>query len=152
METYSVPVQIRWADIDQNRHVIHSAYYDYGAMARIHFFNAHGLTSAKMEEIHVGPIIFREEALFRREIRLEDSIEIDLVLSRASQDLSKWSFRHRIVKADGTIAAILTLDGAWIHTEKRKLTAPGEFIRNVMDSMPKSEDFEWIIKAEASGK
>ena len=149
MKKFSIPVQIRWADIDQNRHVVHSAYYDYGAMARIRFLSDMGLTTGKMAELGIGPVIFREEAVFRREISLEDSIEIDVEVSQAMPDYSRWTIMHHLIKAGGQLTAIITLDGAWIDLEKRKLTAPGEFVKKVFDDMPKSTEFQWLQKVQA---
>src|SRR6185295_18354328 len=110
MQKHSLPIQIRWADIDQNRHLRHSVYYDYGAMARITFLSEMGLTAEKLEELKIGPIIFREEAIFKREINLEDKIEIDVELTKGTPDFSRWAIRHSIIKKDGTVAAILNLD------------------------------------------
>jgi len=42
MSDFTMPVQIRWADIDQNRHLRHSVYYDYGAMMRMNVLYANG--------------------------------------------------------------------------------------------------------------
>jgi len=151
MEKYSLPIQIRWADIDQNRHLRHSVYYDYGAMVRIAFLSSNGLTAEKLEELKIGPIIFREEALFKREINLEDKIEIDVELTKASPDFSRWTIRHTITKKDGTIAAILNLDGAWIDIEKRKLAAAPELIQKIFRDFPKSRDFQTAAK-EVVGK
>jgi acyl-CoA thioester hydrolase len=141
MEKYSQPLQIRWSDIDQNRHLRHSVYYDYGAMVRVAFLSSMGLTSKKMEELNIGPVLFREEIIFKREIRLEDEVTIDVVLSKSTHDHSRWSLRHHFVKADGTLAAVLTIDGAWIDLEKRKLAKPGKFIQEVFEAFPKAEDF-----------
>ena len=146
MKRYSKQVQIRWSDIDQNRHLRHSVYYDFGAFIRIAFLTEQGLTAAKMEELKVGPIIFREEAIFKKEIRPEDFIEMDVELLKSTPDFSRWSLRHHLKKADGTIAAILNLDGAWIDIEKRKLTVPGEIIRNAFEHFPKSEEYTPIKK------
>lgn len=150
MKKYSKPVQIRWSDIDQNRHLRHSVYYDYGAMIRISFLSEHGLTTHKMGELNIGPILFREEAVFRREIKLEDEIEIDVELVKTTPDFARWTLRHHFTKSDGALAAILTMDGAWMDIEKRKLTSPTEFIQHIFDSFPKSADFEMIIKKEKS--
>jgi acyl-CoA thioester hydrolase len=146
MEKYSLPIQIRWADIDQNRHLLHSVYYDYGAMVRITFLSGMGLSAEKMEELKIGPIIFREEAIFRREINLEDEIEIDMELVKATSDFARWTIRHTITKKDGTVAAILNLDGAWIDIQKRKLTSPGEFIQKIFRAFPKSADFQMMTR------
>ena len=66
MQKFALPIQVRWSDIDQNRHLRHSVYYDYGATVRISCFSEHGLTNLKFEELHIGPILFREEAVFKR--------------------------------------------------------------------------------------
>lgn len=136
-------IQIRWADIDQNRHLRHSVYYDYGAMARMHFLATQGLTTHKLEELNIGPILFREEAIFRREIKLEDKIAIEVLLSKATQDYSRWSLQHKFMKEGDTLAATLTVDGAWMDLGKRKLTLPPDFIRSIFDSFPKAETFAW---------
>jgi acyl-CoA thioester hydrolase len=142
-ETFSRVIQIRWADIDANRHLRHSAYYDYGATLRMMFFGESGLSTQKLEELQIGPISFREEAIFRREIRLEDKITVDIALVRTTPNYSRWSFRHNFTKADGSLAAIINIDGAWIDLVKRKLTAPGEFVQAMLERCPRSEDFQF---------
>lgn len=144
MEKFSLPIQVRWSDIDQNRHLRHSAYYDYGATVRIDCFSKHGLTNLKFEELRIGPILFREEAIFKREIKFEDKITVDLMVTKATSDFSRWSVRHHFYKEDGTLSAIINLDGAWIDVLKRKLAVPDEFIQKVFDDFPKSQDFELI--------
>ncbi len=144
MQKFSTPIQIRWADIDQNRHLRHSVYYDYGAMARIEFLNNHGLTSEKFEELHMGPILFREEAIFRREIKFGDSVTVDVELVKASADFSRWSMRHHFTKQDGTLSAMVNIDGAWINIIERKLATPTPFIQSVFKDLPRSNDFSWI--------
>lgn len=143
MSTFSLPIQVRWSDIDQNRHVRHSAYYDYGAMARISCFAQHGLTTERLEEFNIGPVLFREEAVFRRELRFEDIVSIDMTLVRSLPDFSRWTIRHQIFKGE-TLAAVLTLDGAWIDTQRRKLTVPNESIQKIFTEFPKAEDFSWV--------
>jgi acyl-CoA thioester hydrolase len=145
MQKFSLPVQVRWSDIDQNRHLRHSAYYDYGATARIACFSQQGLTNLKLEELHIGPILFREEAIFKREIKFEDKIIIDMVVTRATTDYSRWSFRHHLYKDDGMLCAILNLDGAWIDVVKRKLAVPDMFVQSIFQNFPKTEDFEIIV-------
>ncbi len=145
MQKFSLPIQVRWSDIDQNRHLRHSAYYDYGATVRIACFSQHGLTNLKFEELHIGPILFREEAIFKREIKFEDKITVDLNVTKATADYSRWSIRHHLYKEDGTLCAVINLDGAWIDIVKRKLAVPNEFIQTVFQDFPKAEDFESII-------
>jgi acyl-CoA thioester hydrolase len=148
MDKFYLPIQVRWSDIDQNRHLRHSAYYDYGATVRIACFSQHGLTNLKFEELRIGPILFREEAVFKREIKFEDSIAVDLFVTKATRDFSRWSVRHHFIKADGTLAAIINLDGAWMDILARKLAVPDAFIQSVFDDFPKSDDFQLIERTK----
>jgi len=143
---YVKTIQIRWADIDANRHLRHSAYYDYGATLRMMILSENGLTTEKLEQLQIGPVLFREEAVFRREIRLEDVITVDVELLKATPDYGRWSIRHNFLKADGSLAAVINIDAAWIDMVKRKLTVPDESIQKILANFPKPDDFEFIVK------
>lgn len=144
MDKFSLDLQVRWSDIDANRHLRHSVYYDYGALCRMEILSSIGLTTKKLEEIGIGPILFREEAVFRREIVFEDKIRINTEIIKASEDYSRWSIRHQIIKADDTLAATLQVDGAWIDMSKRKLAVPDQFVQNIFAQIPKSPEFEFL--------
>jgi acyl-CoA thioester hydrolase len=147
MEKFSIPIQVRWSDIDQNRHLRHSVYYDYGATVRISCFSEHGLTNLKFDELHLGPILFREEAVFKREIKFEDRVTVDMVVIKATRDFARWSIRHHLYKEEGTVlAAVINMDGAWIDIIRRKLAIPPEEVQKIFDDFPKSEEFTWTEK------
>ncbi|HVZ26849.1 MAG TPA: acyl-CoA thioesterase [Sediminibacterium sp.] len=143
MNGYQQEIQLRWCDLDPNFHVRHSVYYDFGAAVRMDYLAAQGLTAAVMQENQLGPILFREEARFLREIKLEDRLQIHLQLVKARKDMSRWTFRHEIWKNGNTLAAILTVDGAWMDTRLRKLTAPPAVFRSIFEQVPRSDDFTW---------
>jgi acyl-CoA thioester hydrolase len=148
MNPFVLPISLRWADIDANRHLRHSVYYDFAAAMRMNVLISQGLTSSRLEELHIGPILFREEAIFKREILLEDKLTIDARVTRCTEDFGRLSIQHRIVKEDGTLAAIINVDVAWIDLEKRKLTVPPESVRHVFEQWPKTGDFQLIIPAK----
>ena len=137
------PIQLRWSDFDPNFHLRHSVYYDFGAMARVEFLSRCGLTVEMMQTHHLGPVLFREEAVFRKEVRPGDTIYINLLITKLRPDFSRFSFRHEIVKADQTLCAVMNLDGAWIDTRMRKLTVPPPIAVEMLEQLPKSEDFTW---------
>lgn len=143
MNEFSRAVQLRWSDLDPNFHVRHSVYYDWGAFVRVEFLNEHGLTARVMQELQFGPILFREECIFRREIRSGDEVRISLEITRSKQDFSRWTIRHLLTKSDGTLCAQLTVDGAWMDVTKRKLASPPEKVHEVFSRMPRAQDFEW---------
>ena len=144
MSAYSRAVDIRWSDLDPNFHLRHSVYYDWGAFCRIEYFNEHELTPDVLYKLHMGPILFREECVFRREIRLGDAVSIDLKIMKARKDFSRWSIQHHITKHGGELAAVLSVDGAWMNVLQRKLATPPEAIWHVFEAMPKDEKFEWM--------
>jgi acyl-CoA thioester hydrolase len=137
MEKYFKEVQIRWSDLDPN------VYYDWGAFCRISFLDENGLTSEVLKNLQIGPILFREECVFRKEIKMGDKVTIDLELIKSKKDFSRWSFRHNIIKNGDIVAAALTVEGAWLDVVKRKLATPGEEVISVFSSMPFSKDFQW---------
>ncbi len=130
--------------MDANRHLRHSAYYDYAAAMRIMVLGDSGLTLKKLEEFEIGPIVFREEAIFKREIRLDDKITVDVVIVKSTPDFSRWSLRHQFIKEDGTLAAIVNIDGAWLDLIKRKLVVPNELVQSIFASFPKGPDYELV--------
>ena len=144
MKEFSRIIQIRWADLDPNFHVRHSVYYDWGAFCRIEYFNEHGLSPDMMTQLQFGPILFREECVFRREIRLGDELMINLQVTRSRKDYSRWSIQHQIIKNGGTLCAALTVDGAWMNVMQRKLMTPPEKIHAIFEQMPRAEGFEWL--------
>ncbi|MBS1622409.1 MAG: acyl-CoA thioesterase [Bacteroidetes bacterium] len=148
MESYTLPIQIRWSDIDANNHMRHSAFYDYGAWMRIMFLAAKGIDMQWMKEHQNGPILFREEAIFKREIRFEDKVTINVEITKSTVDYSRWSLRHSFVKEDGTLAAIINVDGAWFSTAERKLIVPDETLVRAFEAFPKANEFEWIERTK----
>ena len=146
MESYIKKLEIRWADLDPNFHVLHSKYYDFGAYSRMAFLTENGLTTALMQQHHFGPVIFREECFFKREISFGDEVCIDLALNKVSEDRSRWSMEHRLWKNDSILAATINIDGAWMDTIKRKLTVPPPEVITLFDIAPKSEGFSIFVK------
>ena len=143
MEHFSIPVQIRWSDLDPNFHLRHSVFYDWGAVCRVEFLNKMGLTWKKMMELHIGPIIFREECIFRKEIRPDDSVTINLKLIKAKKDFSRFTIQHEIIKEPGITSAILTVDIAWINGITRKLAVLPEEETKALAITPLAENFQW---------
>ena len=134
--------QVLWSQIDANAHLRHSAYADIAAQARIAMLEEGGLNYNMFEELKVGPVLFREELIYLREVKMNDTVKVITALTKSRPDGSRWSIRHEIYRGDGIKAAIVNVDGAWINTAKRKLTAlPAAYAATFM-KIPKSNDYE----------
>ncbi|MDZ7682966.1 MAG: thioesterase family protein [Fodinibius sp.] len=78
----------------------------------------------KISKIGLGPILFREETKFLKEIGLSERITVTAQLTTMRNDGSRWTFLHQIYKEDEQKAAEITVDGAWLDLDKRKKSAP----------------------------
>ncbi|WP_339919932.1 acyl-CoA thioesterase [uncultured Flavobacterium sp.] len=142
MASFSKQLSFRWSDLDPNFHVRHSAYYDFGAQHRIEILESLGLTMKVLQTNHFGPILFREECVFRKEIGLSDTIFMHTKISKMRPDASRWSIVHEFKNEEDKLCATITVDGAWMDTKLRKIANPTpEIAMEAMNRIPKTEDF-----------
>ena len=136
-----------WADMDPNRHMRHTAYNDYAAQVRVSFLQEYGYGVEQLEALKMGPVLFREETHFLREIRLGDTIKVDVQIAGLSKEGRRWNMVHRIYKNEGKLSAIVNVEGAWIDIEKRKLKLPPQDMFDKFNSLPKTKEYQEIVKA-----
>ena len=142
MQTFTKEVSVRWSDLDPNFHVRHSVYYDFGAQHRVEILEKLGLTMRIMQEQNFGPILFREECVFRKEIRQNTKVFINTKVGKISDDASRWTLIHGLKNEKEELLATITVDGAWMDTKLRKIANPTPQIAiDVMNLMPKSDNF-----------
>lgn len=145
MSVFEKQIATRWADLDPNFHLRHSVYYDLAAAQRVELLEMNGLTLQFMKENHIGPIIFREECIFRREIKSGDEVNLSVRMAKMKPDASRWTIRHIFSGAENKLLATLTVEGSWMDTKNRKLTSPiPDLITKVFTTFPTTEDFAQI--------
>jgi acyl-CoA thioester hydrolase len=133
--------QVLWSQIDANQHMRHSAYADFGAQARLTMMESLGLDLKALLKYNIGPVLFREELFYTREVGINERIKVSCELIKSRADGSRWTMRHEIFRSDGIKAATIIVEGAWIDLEKRKLAAlPSELMEHFMNS-PKGHDY-----------
>ena len=141
MATFSKQLSFRWSDLDPNFHVRHSAYYDFGAQHRIEILEQLGLTLKVMQSQHFGPVLFREECIFKREIKISDVITMQTKMAKMKPDASRWAIEHDLYRGD-ELCAVITVEGAWMDTKLRKLANPTpQVVTDALNSFPKTADF-----------
>lgn len=146
MEAYEKKLEIRWSDLDPQFHLRHSVYFDYGAYSRLSFLNENGITPGLMMHHNIGPVVFREECVFKKEIIFGDELMINLKLDKSSADFSRWTMVHELWKNGDVLAAIITADGAWLDTKIRKLAQPLEIFKTAFEQIPKTENFQLTVR------
>jgi acyl-CoA thioester hydrolase len=144
MDSFSVEIQMRWSDFDPNYHVRHTSYYDWGTLVRVQFFEKQGMPLEKMISAGFGPVILREECLFKKEVKHGDQIVVGLELLQARKDFTRWTIQHPVMKDGDVQAALVTIDGGFIDHHTRKLTVPSVEVIDAFNQMPKNTDFIWL--------
>ena len=112
--SFKINFLTKWSDFDPNRHMRHTAYNDYAAEVRVRFFQEHGLSMDAFAKFNFGPILFKEDTSFYKEIRFGENITVNLELEGVSKGIERWRFKHQIFNQDAVLAAEIKVYGAWI--------------------------------------
>jgi acyl-CoA thioester hydrolase len=134
--------EVRWDDLDGNRHVRNTAFSEYATHTRFRLLGAHGFTQARLEELRFGPVMMREEIRYKREVRFGDALVVDARCAGLSPDGSHWRVHQDVTRADGKLAASLTIQGGWLQLDRRVLVVPPDELAAVLLSLPRTRDFE----------
>jgi acyl-CoA thioester hydrolase len=142
LETYSNTYEIRWADLDANGHVRYSAYIDATADLCYRFFAEHGYPPEAFQGLGIGPIYTALSVQFLREVRLGETLTITYLLAGMSPRGTRWKVQHDFLKSNGKKAAALSVEGALLDLNTRKVTPPPTELLNVIQLLAHSSEFE----------
>lgn len=136
---------VRWSDLDANRHVRNTIFSELATQARFRLLDAHGFSQARFEALRFGPVMFREEIRYRRELTgLGEQGTVNVLFAGLSEDGSQWRVHQEVRRSDGKQAAIVTIDGGWLDLDRRKLIAPPPELLEILRRLPRTADFEVI--------
>lgn len=141
MENIFFKGQVLWSMIDANRHLRHSAYSDFCTQARSNLMSQIGLSVNECAKYGIAPILFREETIFHREIKMDEEIYVAVEMTKHNKGNNRFSITHFVYKADGTKSATVNVDGAWFNLQTRKLTALPNNVVELTNKIPKNEHF-----------
>lgn len=141
MEKIFFKGQVLWSMIDANRHLRHSAYSDLCTQARSNLMAQIGLSVNECAKFGIAPILFREETIFHREIKMDEEIYVTVEMTKHHLENNRFSITHVVYKKDGTKSATVNVDGAWFDLKTRKLIALPIEILPLLNEIPKHEMF-----------
>lgn len=139
---YQQEFQVRWSDLDANRHLRNTAFSEYAVDTRFQMLESGGFPQARFEELRFGPVIFREEIRYRREVLGGETVTVNVSVAGMSEDGSHWLVRHEIGRPDGAEAARLAVEGAWIDLDTRRLVAPPPDLIRLLEDLPRAADYQ----------
>lgn len=138
---YLKKFEIRWSDLDANRHVANSSYLNFLSETRMSFLNEQGFTQQSFEKHNIGPVIFSEELFYLSEIKLSQTITVSLELLANSQNYKYIKFAHAIFNAQNKLSVYSETFFGWINLLERKLIAPPIEIITAVSALPKAEKY-----------
>src|SRR5690554_279416 len=145
---YTKQFDIRWSDVDANRHLRNSAYIDYMSHTRMSFMMENGLSQKHLVAHNLGPVAFYEHMYYFREVFPGKPIRVSLQLKGISEDGMYFQFLHNFYDENGKNFASCEMMGGWIDLKQRKLVGLPEELLKKLNALARTEDFKIIDKEE----
>ena len=146
--SYSKTFEIRWSDIDANRHLANSAYQNFMSHMRMGFLVECGFSQGTLLKLNLGPIVFYEHIYYFKEFLPEDTVIVDVKLKGISEDGMFFSFEHDFYNAKGDNCARCEMMGSWIDMKTRQLSPLPDYLMKPMQALEKTEDFKVLTKED----
>ncbi|WP_375238084.1 acyl-CoA thioesterase [Aurantibacter sp.] len=145
---YTKAFELRWSDIDANRHLANSAYLNFMSHTRTAFLQTHGFSLLALNKAHLGPVVFYEHIYYFKEAFLGETINVSLEVSGLSEDGTLFKFDHNFYNAKGKHLAHCEILGAWIDLNTRQLTGLPEDLLAMANKFPKAENYKILTKED----
>lgn len=140
--------EIRWSDIDANRHLSNAAYLHYTGHARMSYLGQLGFNQKTMAQYQIGPIVFYEHIYYFKEAFIGRPVRVSTELKGMSDEGMFFEFQHNFYDADGKNFAHSEMMGAWMDLKARKLEQLPKVFMEAIDKMERAEDFRILTKED----
>ena len=145
---YLKEFQVRWNDLDANRHLANSSYVNYMSHTRMSRLIELGFDHRVMARHQIGPVVFYEHIYYFKEVLPGPPIRVSLEVKGLSEDGMFFEFHHNFYDHQGKNVARCEMLGGWISLETRKLTALDPDLKKKFDQAEKSNDFRILTKSD----
>jgi len=145
---YFKEFDIRWSDMDANRHLANSAYINFMSHTRMGFLMENGFGHQELVKHNLGPVVFYEHIYYFKEVFGGKPVRVSLQLKGLSEDGMYFEFIHNFYDHKGRNFASCEMMGGWIDLQTRKLTGLPEDLFQKLDHLQHSEDFRVLTKED----
>ena len=145
---YIKEFQIRWNDLDANRHLANSAYVNYMSHTRMARLTELGFDHHMMTQHQIGPVVFYEHIFYFKEILPGPPVSVSMEVKGLSKDGMFFEFHHNFYDHRGKNVARCEMLGGWISLNTRKLTVLSPELLRKFDQAEKSADFRILTKED----
>lgn len=145
---YTKEFEIRWSDLDANRHLANSAYVNFMSHTRMGFLTENGFGQQELQKYNIGPVVFYEHIYYFKELFAGKPVKVSLKLKGLSEDGMYFEFVHDFYDHKGRNCASCEMMGAWIDLKERKLCELPPALRKNFNSLTHTEDFKILTKED----
>ncbi len=145
---YLKEFEIRWSDVDANRHLANSAYLNFMSHTRMAFLFQLGFDQKVLAENQIGPVVFHEHMYYFKEIFPGKPIRVSLEVVGMSEDGKFFEFHHNFYDYKGRNVAHCEMMGAWISLQSRKLIGLPDHLLKTFKAVEKPETFRLLTKED----
>ncbi len=145
---YTKKFEVRWSDMDANRHLANSSYINFMSHTRMSLFLDSGLTHKMMVEHQLGPVVFHEHIYYFKEVLPGTPVTVTVEFKGMSANGTLFEFHHNFYDCEGRNLAHSEMMGGWINSETRRLTNLHEEPLAVFNGMEKAADFRVLTSAD----
>ncbi|WP_396633004.1 acyl-CoA thioesterase [Maribacter sp. R86514] len=145
---YTKDFEVRWSDIDANRHLANSAFVNFMSHTRLAFLMELGFDQKTMVDYKIGPVAFYEHMYYFKEAFLGNVIKVSLEVKGLSEDGKFFEFNHDFYNEKGENIARCEMMGAWIDLKSRKLTGLVEELLSRFSELEKADGFKVLTKQD----
>lgn len=140
--------EIRWNDLDANRHLANKSYLEFAAHTRMSYLTELGFDQRTLAKYGIGPVIFYEHIYYFKEVFANKPIRVSLELTGLSKDGMFFEFKHNYYDESGKNFAHYEMMGAWMDLETRKLTPLPEEMKKGLEKAQKALNFKYLTKED----
>ena len=145
---YTKEFEIRWSDVDANRHLMNSAYINYLSHTRMSFFSDNGFGQSELAKLNIGPVALSEHMYYFKEVFPGNPVRVSLQLKGISENGMFFEFLHNFYDNKGRNVARCEMMGAWIDLKERKLRGLPKNLFHYLEGMDKAPGFKIISKSD----
>jgi len=140
--------EVRWSDVDANRHLANSAYINFMSHTRMAFLMQRGFDQKVMVTHKIGPVVFYEHMYYFKEVYLGNPVRVSLEVMGLSEDGCFFEFHHNFYDDKGKNVGHCEMMGAWISLETRQLTGLSSELQEGFKEYEKPEGFRTLTRED----
>ncbi len=145
---YTKDFDIRWSDLDANRHLANTAYINFMSHTRMGFLMENSFGQKELAQFNIGLVVFYEHIYYFKEVFAGRPVKVSLQLKGLSEDGMYFEFIHNFYDHKGRNFATCEMMGGWIDLKQRKLTELPEELYKNLNGLSHTPDFKVLTKED----